>query len=112
MKARSQHRLLVGPGGAFDHELSKEAGLLVLRLLLGLLEKLRLFHQLRDKPVALFSQLAALLLLSAQHGVGFTQLVLQGGVGLYGRKEERKASVANKEEQSPGRSGPTAQQSA
>ena len=82
MKAGSQHRLLVGPGGAFGRELSKEAGLLVLRLLLGLLEKLRLLRQLRDQPVTLLGQLAAVCLLGTQRGVGFTQLLLQGGVGL------------------------------
>ena len=41
-KAGSQHCLLVGPGGAFGLKLNKESGLLFLRLLLGLLEKLRL----------------------------------------------------------------------
>jgi len=68
VKARSQHHLLVGPGGAFDRKLSNEAGLLVLRLLLGLLEELLLFRQLRDKPVALFSQLAVVHLLGMKRG--------------------------------------------
>ena len=62
-QAGSQHRLLFGPGRAFGHELGKEAGLLVLRLLLGLLEKLRLLRQLRDQPVTLLGQLALVRLL-------------------------------------------------
>ena len=45
-EAGGQQSLLVGPGGAFGLELSKETGLFVLRILLCLLEKLRLLHQL------------------------------------------------------------------
>ena len=82
MEAGGRHRLLVGPGGALGREFGKEGGLLVLRLFLGLLEQLLLLHQLRDQPVALLSQLAALLLLGAQGSVGLAQLLLQGGVGL------------------------------
>ena len=89
-EAGSQQSLLISPGGAFGLELSKETGLLVLRLLLGLLEKLRLLRQLRDQPVTLFGQLALVRLLGTQRGVGFAQLLLQGGVGLCkGRRRKR-----------------------
>ena len=54
----------------------------LLHLLLGLLEKLRLLHQLLDRSVAFLGQLVALRLLGMQHGVGFTQLLLQDGVNL------------------------------
>ena len=64
-EAGSQLRLLVGPDGALDFELSKEVGLLRLRLFLSRLETLRLLRQLRDQSVTLLGQLAALLLLGA-----------------------------------------------
>ena len=60
---------------------SKESGLLVLRLILGLLEELLLFRELRNKSVALFSQLAAVHLLGSKRGVGFAQLSLKNNVG-------------------------------
>ena len=81
-------RLLVGPGGALDLELVKEVGLLRLRLPLSRLEGLRLLRELSDQPVSLLGKLAALRLLAPQGGVGFAQLLLQGGVGLY--KERRR----------------------
>ena len=73
---------MVGPGGALDLKLGKKTRLLVLRLLLSLLEKLRLLRQSRDQPVALFGQLATVHLLGMKRGVGFAQLLLKGAVGL------------------------------
>ena len=72
----------VGPGGTLDFKLGKEVHLLRLHLRLGRLEGLRLFSKLSDQPVPLFGQLAALCLLATQGGVGFAQLLLQGGIGL------------------------------
>ena len=57
----SQHRLPVGPGGAFALELGQESGLLLLGLVLRLLEQLLLLGQLPSKQIALRSELAALL---------------------------------------------------
>ena len=73
--------LLVGPGGALDLKLGEELGLLSLHLQLGRLKGLRQFSKLSDQPVPLFGQLVALRLLATQ-GVGFAQLLLQGGIGL------------------------------
>ena len=73
---------LVGPGRVLDLKLGEVVGLFRLRLLLGRHEGLHLLSKLSDQPVSLFSQLAALRLLAAQGGVGFAQLLLQGGVGL------------------------------
>ena len=75
-------RLLVGPGRALDLKLGKEVGLLRLHLPLSRLEGLRLLGELSDQPVSLLGHLAALHLLAPQGGVGFTQLLLQGGVDL------------------------------
>ena len=82
--AEACHHLgfLVGPGGALDLKLGEEVGLLRLHLRLGCLEGLRLFSKLSDQLVPLFGQLATLRLLATQGGVGFAQLLLQGGVGL------------------------------
>ena len=44
MEAGDQHRLRVGPGGVLEREFGKEGGILVLRLLLGLLEQLLLLR--------------------------------------------------------------------
>ena len=88
---------LVGPGGALNLKLGEEVGLFRLRLLLGRLEGLRLFSKLSDQPVPLFGQLATLRLLATQGGVGFAQLLLQGGVGLC-RKEEKEEHQSNNKE--------------
>ena len=74
--------LLVGPGRALELKLGKEAVLRRLRLQLGRLEVFRLFGKLGDQAVPLLRQLAALRLLATQGGVGFAQLLLQGGIGL------------------------------
>ena len=82
MEAGGQHRLPVSPGGALALELGQESGLLLLGLVLRLLEQLLLLRQLRGQQVALLSQLAALLLLGVQGGVGLAQLLLKSGIGL------------------------------
>ena len=93
-EAGNQLSLLVGPDEALDLKLSKEVGLFRLRLLLSHLETLRLLHQLHDQSVMLLGKFAALCLLDAQHGVGFAQLLLQGGIGLC--KKERRKSISQK----------------
>ena len=82
MEAGGQHCLLVSPGGALARELSQEGGLLFFRLLLRLLKQLLLLCQLCGQQIALCGELAALLPLGAQRGVGFAQLLLKSGVGL------------------------------
>ena len=82
MEARGQHCLLVSPGGALARELGQEGGLLFFRLLLRLLKKLLLLCQLCGQQIVLCGELAALLPLGTQHGVGFAQLLLKSGVGL------------------------------
>ena len=90
-------RLLVGPGGALDLELSKEVGLLRLRFPLSRLESLCLLRELSDQSVTLLGQLAALPLLAMQVGVGFTQLLLQDSIGLYkSRKRKRRQRSTKK----------------
>ena len=74
--------LLVGPGRALDLKLGKEVGLRRLHLQLGRLEGFRLLGKLGDQAIPLLGQLATLRLLATQGGVGFAQLLLQGGVGL------------------------------
>ena len=74
--------LLVGPGRALDLKLGEEVGLRRLHLQLGRLEGFRLLGKLGDQAVPLLRQLAALRLLATQGGVGFAQLLLQGGIGL------------------------------
>ena len=81
MKAGSQLRLLVGPGGALALELGQESGLLLLGLVLRLLEQLLLLGQLRRQQVALRGKLATLLLLGTPTGIGLAQLLLKSGVG-------------------------------
>ena len=81
-KAGHHLGLLVGPGRALDLKLGKEAGLRRLRLQLGRLEAFHLFDKLGDQAVPLLGQLGTLLLLATQGGVGFAQLLLQGGTGL------------------------------
>ena len=82
MEAGGQHYLLVSPGGALARELGQEGDLHLLRLLLRLLKQLLLLYQLCGQQIALCGELAALLPLGAQHGVGFAQLLLKSGVGL------------------------------
>ena len=72
----------LGPGGTLGFKLGEEIGLLRLCLPLGRLEGLRLFGELSDQSASLLGQLVALRLLAVQSGVGFAQLLLQGGVGL------------------------------
>ena len=75
-------RLLVGPCRALYLKLGEEAGLCHLHLQLGRLEGFRLLGKLSDQAIPLLGQLAALCLLATQGGVGFAQLLLQGGIGL------------------------------
>ena len=82
MEAEDQHCLLVGPGGALARELGQEGGFHLFRLLLRLRKQLLLLCQLCGQQIALCSELAALLPLGAQRGVGFAQLLLKSGVGL------------------------------
>src|SRR4051812_45294447 len=77
---------------------ARRASHFVLRLLLGLLEKLRLLRQLRDQPVTLLGQLVAVRLLGAQCGVGFSQLLLQGGVGFCKRRRKGHQQSVKKDE--------------
>ena len=81
MEAGSQHRLPIGPGGAFALELVQESGLLLLGLVLRLLEQLLLLSQPRRQQVALRGKLATLLLLGTPGGIGLAQLLLKNGVG-------------------------------
>ena len=82
MEAGDQHCLLVGPGGVLARELGQEGGFRLFRLLLRLLKQLLLLCQLCGQQIALCGELAALLPLGAQRGVGFAQLLLKSGVGL------------------------------
>ena len=82
MEAEDQHCLLVGPGGALARELGQEGGFRLFRLLLRLRKQLLLLCQLCGQQIALYGELAALLPLGAQRGVGFAQLLLKSGVGL------------------------------
>ena len=82
MEAGGQHRLLVRPGGALTRELGQEGGFRLFRLPLRLRKQLPLLCQLSGQQIALCGELAALLLLGAQRGFGFAQLMLKSGVGL------------------------------
>ena len=82
MEAGDQHCLLVSPGGALARELSQKGGFRLFRLLLRLRKQLLLLRQLCGQQIALCGELAALLPLGVQRGVGFTQLLLKSGVGL------------------------------
>ena len=82
MEAGGQHCLLVSPGGVLARELGQEGGLRLFRLLLRRLKQLLLLCQLCGQQITLCGELAALLSLGAQHGVGFAQLLLKSGVGL------------------------------
>ena len=90
MEAGGQHRLPVSPGGALALELGQESDLLLLGLVLRLLEQLLLLGQLRGQQVALHGEFAALLLLGAQGGLGFTKLLLQDSVGLCKKGEMKR----------------------
>ena len=52
--------------------------------------KLLLVSQLLDQTVALLGHLVALLLLGVQRGLGFAQLLLQGGVGSCKHKKRKE----------------------
>ena len=93
--AEAGHHLgfLVGPGGMLDFKLGEEVSLLRLHLQLGRLEGLRLFGKLSDQAVPLFGQLAAFRLLAPEGGVGFAQLLLQGGVGLCKKGKKTRTSI-------------------
>ena len=78
MEAEGQHCLFVSPGGALARELGQEGGF---RLLQRLRKQLPLLCQLSGQQIALCGELAALLPLGAQRGVGFTQLLLKNSVG-------------------------------
>ena len=82
VEAGSQLCLPVGPGGALALELGQECSLFLIYLLLRLLEQLLLLRQLRSQQITLHDELAALILLGAQGGVGLAQLLLKSGVGL------------------------------
>ena len=71
MEAGGQHRLLVRPGGALARELGQEGGFRLFRLLLRLRKQLLLLCQLCGQQIALCGELAALLSLGAQRGIGF-----------------------------------------
>ena len=82
MEAGGQQCLLVRPGGALACELGQEGGLHFFCLLLRLLEQILLFCQLCGQLIVLCGELAALLPLGMQCGVGFAQLLLKSSVGL------------------------------
>jgi len=82
MEAGGQLCLLVSPGGALAFELGQESSLFLPCLVLRLLEQLPLLRQLHGQQVVLRGELAALLPLGTQGGVGFAQLLLKSGVGL------------------------------
>ena len=81
MEAGGQHRLLVRLGGALARELGQEGGFRLFRLPLRLCKKLPLLCQLSGQQIALCGELAALLPLGAQLGVGFAQLLLKSSIG-------------------------------
>ena len=81
MEARGQHCLLVSPGGALARKLGQEGGFRLFRLLLRLRKQLPLLCQLCGQQIALRGELAALLPLGAQRGIGFAQLLLKNSVG-------------------------------
>ena len=81
MEAGGQHCLFVSPGGALARELGQEGGFRLFRLLLRLRKQLPLLCQLSGQQIALCGELAALLPLGAQRGVGFAQLLLKNSVG-------------------------------
>ena len=79
MEAGDQHCLFVSAGGALARELGQEGGF---RLLPRLRKQLPLLCQLNGQQIALCGELAALLPLGTQRGVGFAQLLLKSGIGL------------------------------
>ena len=81
MEAGGQHCLFVSPGGALARELGKEGGFRLFHLLLCLRKQRPLLCQLCGLPIALCGELAALLPLGMQCGVGFAQLLLKSSVG-------------------------------
>ena len=82
MEAGDQHCLLVGLGGALARKLGQEGGFRLFRLLLRLRKQLLLLCQLCGQQIALCDELAALLPIGAERGVGFAQLLLKSGVCL------------------------------
>ena len=81
MEARGQHCLFVSPGGALARELSQEGGFHLFRLLLRLHKKLPLLCQFCGQQITLCGELAALLPLGVQCGVGVAQLLLKNSLG-------------------------------
>ena len=81
MEAGGQHCLFVSPGGALARELGQEGNFCLFRLLLHLRMHLPLLCQLSGQQITLCGELAALLSLGVQRGVGFTQLLLKNSVG-------------------------------
>ena len=81
MEAGGQHCLSVSPGGALARELGQEGGFRLFCLLLHLRKQLPLLCQLSGQQIALCGELAALLPLGAQRGVGVAQLLLKNSVG-------------------------------
>ena len=82
VEAGGQQRFHVRPGGALACELGQEGGFCLLRLPLQLNKQLLLLCQLCGQQIALCGELAALLPLGAQRGVGFAQLLLKSNIGL------------------------------
>ena len=81
MEAGGQHRLPIGPGGAFNLELGHKGDLPRLGVVLRLPEQLLLLGQLRRRQIALFGEPVALLFLGTTSSVGLAQLLLKSGVG-------------------------------
>ena len=81
MEAGGQHCLSISPGGALARELRQEGGFRLFRLLPRLRKQLPLLYQLSGQQIALGGELAALLPLGAQRGIGFAQLLLKNSVG-------------------------------
>ena len=72
----------LGPVRRLDLVLGLEGGLAVLHRLKSRLMTPLLVSQLLGQAVALLSRCTTLCLLGAQSGLGLTQLLLQGSVGL------------------------------
>ena len=81
MVAGGQHRLPVGPRGAFDLELGYEGIFPRLGVVLRLPEQLLLLGQLCRQQIALLGEPVPLVLLRTTSSVGHAQLLLEGGVG-------------------------------